>query len=81
MKQRYYTTAEVSAELGRAPSTVRQLAATHRLGECVEGRVWRFTRADIEALRGLKPGRPHKSPAAGQSDCGAGLVVIEVRDE
>ena len=63
---RYYATAEVAAELGKSPRTVRQLAEAHHLGECIGGRVWRFTRTDIEALRAIRIGRPRKSAATVQ---------------
>jgi hypothetical protein len=58
------TVEEVARQYGIAPRTVRQLAASRRLGVRLgEGvrTVWLFTPADVEALRERKVGRPRKA--------------------
>ena len=52
-----YTTNEAAAMLGITPGRLRQLATGHRAGKrTIEG--WRFTGADIAALRDRPAGRP-----------------------
>src|SRR5690606_4779303 len=55
-----YTTNQAAAMLGITPGRLRQLAMTGRAGtRTIEG--WRFSDADIAALRDRKPGRPSDS--------------------
>ena len=52
-----YTTNQAAAMLGITPGRLRQIAMTGRAGtRTIEG--WRFSDADIAALRDRKPGRP-----------------------
>lgn len=55
-----YTTNQAAAMLGITPGRLRQIAMTGRAGtRTIDG--WRFSDADIAALRHRKPGRPSDS--------------------
>lgn len=66
MPEILYSSTEVAALVGKAASTVKQLARTHDIGRIV-GHSRVFTEEDIERLRALPgPGRP-RTPKPPQS--------------
>ncbi len=59
--QTLLTCADVGAELGKSPVTIRALARKHNIGIRI-GRDWIFTCADMERFRELPgPGRPRST--------------------
>lgn len=58
----FLSTAEVAAELGLGPARVNVLLNTGRLPAMRVGKVWIVRRADLEAVRVRKNGRPRKNP-------------------
>jgi len=56
-----YGVEQVAEELGITPARVRALATSRGVGAHLgRGETWVFRRADIEAMRDRKPGRPPK---------------------
>jgi len=63
------TVAQVSAEIGASPRTVRRICQTHGMGVAVNPRMRMLTAADVERIRRLwhgAPGNPLMQSSPGQ---------------